>query len=380
MEPSRRADPSLLPSSPLPLVSQDYYGLLRTERYRWWKGLLGIVLLLLGLFLASAVAAVIGIVIDVGQGEITLDQLTAEEISASRIPMGPALFIASNVGLAAMIPLSVLLNRMLFGQRGGWLSSVAGKFRWRWLLWCLLLVGVPWLAYYAVMLAVAPVDEGPVVLSGSVVVLLLLTLVTTPLQAAGEEWGFRAFIQRCLAAMVPDPRIGVGVAAILGSAMFMVLHVAADPWLNLFYFGLGLVFTALVWRTGGLEAAVTLHTVNNLSALVPVILTGQLGSSLDRSAGTGDWSVLAPLVLGAVLVVVVERLARRRGVARVLTPEVINRAAGGGNAPVASADAVGTTGVPSSALEDSADVEQRVTLEAYEHRDDTQPGAGDRRA
>lgn len=370
MEPSPRANPSP-PSSALPLVPQDYYGLLRTERYRWWKGLLGIVLLLVGLLLASAVAVAIGIVIDVGRGDITPDQLTAEEISAGSLPMGPALFVASNVGLASMIPLSALLNRMLFGQRGGWLSSVAGRFRWRWLLWCLLLVGVPWLAYYAIMLGVAPATEAPVVLSGSVVVLLLLILVTTPLQAAGEEWGFRGFVQRCLAAMVPDPRIGLGVAAVLGAAMFTVLHVAADPWLNLFYFGLGLVFTALVWRTGGLEAAVTLHVVNNVSALVPVVLTGQLGSSFDRSAGTGDWSVLVPLVLGAVLVVVVDRMARRRGVTRVLTPEVIGRAA--------EVSAAGAAGVPSSAFERSANVEQRVTLEAYEHRDDTQPGAGDRR-
>ncbi|SDB88088.1 Membrane protease YdiL, CAAX protease family [Raineyella antarctica] len=362
MAPSRSADP-WSPMPALPLGPQDYYGLLRTERYRWWRGLLGIVLLLFGWLVVGGVLGSIGLAVDLVRGDVTLAQLTMEEVLAGRISMGPAFFIANNLGLAALVPLSMLLNRVLFGQRAGWLSSVAGRFRWRWLLWCLLLVGVPWLVYYLVEMLVVPVGGAPVALSGSVVVLLLLTLVTTPLQSAGEEWAFRGFIPRCIAAMVPDPRIGLGLAALLGAALFMLIHLAHDPWLNLFYFGFGLLQTALVWRTGGLEAAVTLHAVNNLVGLVPIVLTGQLGTFADRSAGAGDWSVLVPMVLGTVLVVVVDRMARRRGVARLFTPTAPGVPSGWGS-PVGGSD----IGAP------------RVTLEPYEHRDDPHPGAGDRRA
>ncbi|WP_194793370.1 hypothetical protein [Raineyella fluvialis] len=40
--------PALPPAASLPLEAQDYYGFLRTPRYRWWKGVLAILVLVIG--------------------------------------------------------------------------------------------------------------------------------------------------------------------------------------------------------------------------------------------------------------------------------------------------------------------------------------------
>ena len=306
------------------------------------------------------------------RGDITPDQLAPDLISAGVLPMGPAFFIANNIAVAGLIPLSILLNRLIFGQRAGWLSSVAGRFRWRWLLWCLLVVGLPWLALYLILALLAPGTGADVTLTGSVIIVLALTLVTTPMQSAGEEWAFRGFIPRCIAAMVPNATVGLVLAATVSSAIFMLSHLAADPWLNGFYFCLGLIFTALAWRSGGLEAAVALHAVNNVSALVPIVLTDQLGSSMDRSAGAGNWTVLPFLVVGVLLVLAVDRVARRRSLARVAAPGLAELAP-----PVVPTQPAYGPGRPAAHSEITA---SRVTLEPYEHRHDPQPGADDRRA
>ena len=53
------------------------------------------------------------------------------DVLAMRLELTPTLLLAVNLSNAASIPLSMLLQRAFFGQRGRWLSSVAGRFRWR---------------------------------------------------------------------------------------------------------------------------------------------------------------------------------------------------------------------------------------------------------
>ena len=39
-----------------------------------------------------------------------------------------------NLSLAAAIPVALLLTRVLHGLRPGWVASVIGRLRWRWML------------------------------------------------------------------------------------------------------------------------------------------------------------------------------------------------------------------------------------------------------
>lgn len=344
----------------LPLETQDYYGLLRTPRFRWWKGLLAAVLLVGGGLVVNGVLDLVGLVIDLVTGAVTVEDLRGA--ASGVIPFGPGLFIANNVGLALLIPLAMLLNLVFFGQGPGWIASVAGRFRWRWTVWCLLVVGLPWFALLAVSLLLD--GTGLPAPDRSAWLVLGLTLLTTPLQCAGEEWAFRGFLPRCLATIGRRPRVATGIAVVLSSAVFAVAHSAADPWLNAFYFCLGLVLCALTWRTGGLEASVVLHTVNNLTGLVPVVLTGDYSSIGDRSAGSGSPWTLLPLVLGVGLVFLVEWVRRRRGVARTAAPGLDRLPPPAPSLPPAGDSEIGGPG---------------DTLGPYEHRDQPPGPVGEQR-
>ncbi len=55
--------------------------------------------------------------------------------------------------------------------------------------------------------------------------------------------------------------------------------------------------------TGGLEAPVLIHALNNTLLFVPTVILGQMSQSFDRSAGTGGPFMLLPMavVLGSAL-------------------------------------------------------------------------------
>ncbi|MEA5154215.1 type II CAAX endopeptidase family protein [Raineyella sp.] len=364
---------ALLPPPPaLPVRSQDYYGFLRTPRYRWWKGLLAALALLVGFLVVDGVLAAAGLIVDVILGAVSPQDLRGAANGV--IPIGPATFIGNNLGLALLIPLVMLLARVFFGQTPGWSASVVGRFRWRWLGWCLLVVGLPWCVLLTVSTAATGGFPTPV-LTPSVWLMLGLTLLTTPLQCAGEEWAFRGLLPRCFAAMVPQPAVGTVVGVAVSSLLFMTAHAAADPWLNAFYFGFGLVMSALTWRTGGLEAAVMFHTANNLTGLIPVVLTGDYASIGDRGAGSGSPAVLLPLAVGVGLVFLTDLVRRRRGVTRTAAPglDLLPPPAMTSLPPAGMSFPPAGTSLPPARDSDSR--ESGDSLGPYEHRDQP-PGPG----
>jgi membrane protease YdiL (CAAX protease family) len=109
--------------------------------------------------------------------------------------------------LAAQIPLALLLQWAFYGQRPRWLSSVEGGFRWRWFGRAALTVVPIWVVYVAVAYLIEPERIGR--LSADASVLLIAALLTTPLQAAGEEHGARGLINRAAASWRPSPRLGL---------------------------------------------------------------------------------------------------------------------------------------------------------------------------
>ena len=47
--------------------------------------------------------------------------------------MTPGLLAYLNLSLAAAIPVGLFLTRVFHGLRPGWVTSVAGRIRWRWM-------------------------------------------------------------------------------------------------------------------------------------------------------------------------------------------------------------------------------------------------------
>ena len=98
------------------------------------------------------------------------------------------------------------------------MSSLAGRFRWRVLGRAVLLVVPVWLVYaFAVQPALGTGAPDPTVSS---LVLVVVAVVTIPLQSAGEEYLFRACCFRAVGARFAHPFVAFGgaVAAPAGDA------------------------------------------------------------------------------------------------------------------------------------------------------------------
>lgn len=259
--------------------------------------------------MASAVAMVVALAAGVDLG--------LSPGGAWDVPTTVGMFLLNNVLLALGLPLLFLFSWLVYRQGWGWLTSVVGRMRWRWLAGtaglALVLLSAQWLLDTSISglpeLAVGPDST----------VLLVGILLTTPLQAAAEEYFARGLLSRAVAAIFPSLRLGLVLAWLVSSLAFVALHMAEDVWLNLYYFG---VATGLWWvthRSGGLEAAVAYHICNNLISEA-VLPWSSLGDVFARGQGTGSPWTLLPLLALAVYVALVELGVRRFKLTRTAAP------------------------------------------------------------
>lgn len=177
---------------------------------------------------------------------------------AYELPDGPA---AGHLALAALIPVAMLLVRHVHGVRPRWLASVQPGMRWRYLLVSLVVAGV---LLNAVLWASFGFGELPVFHGGQPgwPGFLAMVLLTAPLQAAAEEVFFRGYLLQAIGSATGRAWVGVAGSALL----FALLHGLQNPALFTHRLAFGLVAGALVVVTGGLEAGIAAHVVNNLAA------------------------------------------------------------------------------------------------------------------
>lgn len=288
---------------------RPYPQVLRGPRHRWWRPVLSLVVLCgagLVLLLAVAVASLV----------LQLTGLVDIEAFIDPDDVGPGFLLANNLGLASLIPLVAIAVRFGHGWRPRWVSSVVGGLRWRWLLLVAAVSGAIQIAGTAVLFVW---DGAPTGRGQDVALLLLVVALTTPLQAAGEEYLFRGWMAQSLGSVFGHAAVGAVVTGALSATLFALAHGQQDPYLFADRFAFGVLASALTWVTGGLEAAIAVHTMNNVVVFVPVILTGGLAGSLSTT-GLGWPFLVADLVLMALTGAVVVRLARRRRLRRLHLP------------------------------------------------------------
>ena len=120
----------------------------------------------------------------------------------------------------------------------------------------------------------------------------IVILLTTPLQALGEEYGFRGYLMQAFGSFThgsPRPRrerVAVDrhrrrAARHLG--LFALAHGAQNFPLFFDRFAFGLMAGLVVILVGGLEAGIALHILNNLLAFGVAIAFGELDSALTVS-------------------------------------------------------------------------------------------------
>src|SRR5690606_10588747 len=153
------------------------------------------------------------------------------------------------------------------------------------------------------------------------VVLLVLTFLTTPIQAAGEEYVFRGWLMQQVGAYVKNTYAALALAIVISSVFFALAHTSLDPWVLLDLGSFATAAVVLTWRTGGLEAAVALHAVNNVIALCLAILTTGLDDAFITSDTTSTaGSTLASVGSLVVVTALIWWLAGKRGVTRRTAP------------------------------------------------------------
>jgi membrane protease YdiL (CAAX protease family) len=274
-------------TAPRPVVTHDQ-GL--RVKSQWWRGTLAIVALVVLFFVLSTILSLAGVFFDVATGQYTFD-----EWAENPLRLTPAVMLANNLALGAMWPVSMLLQWLLFGVRPGNLSSVTGRFRWRWMGRLALVIVPVWLIYVAISFIGTPPDE--LQFTASTISMLVIVLLTTPLQSAGEEYGARGLIQRSVGSWFGHPAAAFVSATFISSFVFMLAHAASDPWLLAYYFVFGVSMALAARGTGGLEAPVLIHATNNVLLFIPTALLDQTDQVFEREAGVADAWMLIPMAI-----------------------------------------------------------------------------------
>jgi membrane protease YdiL (CAAX protease family) len=287
-----------------------------TGRHCWWRPVLG-TLLFLGAYL---VLSILLFALSYGFGAAA----GVRELPDGGHDFGPLANTALElVSIAIALPLILLAVWWPGRRRPGTLSSVDGRLRWRWLVRCLLAAVLPVtvLAVAAALLPDGGADSGEFgawvgwqSFLGSLAVLAVLV----PVQAAAEEFVFRGWLTQAVGAFVRSP----GFAVLPQAVLFAAAHGWGTGWGFIGLLVFGLVAGWLTIRTGGLEAAVALHVLNNLLAF-GIAAAVVDGLSSDETAADSPWQLaLVDVATTLIYAALVLWLARRHRPQRLSTPPV----------------------------------------------------------
>jgi membrane protease YdiL (CAAX protease family) len=307
-----------------------YHLMLRTWSYAWWKPTVGVLLAGLGMLLVAPFALLPVLAAGVAlQGGPFLREF---ERAATLQTVSPAALLYLNLVLGSMILVTWAIVRWVHRMRPRWLASVVPRLRWRFLLPCL---GLALLALVAQVVVGALVSSlggaggddvggAPNPFTTTTAVTLVVVVLTTPLQAAGEEYLFRGYLLQAFGSLSGRRWVAIGLTAIL----FALAHGTQNFPLFFDRLAFGLIAGWLVTRTGGLEAGIALHVVNNFLAYGLALAYGDLTATLTVSE-VGWSNIVLTLTQSAVYTVLVVWLARRRGLQTRTAPPLASAPAAG---------------------------------------------------
>lgn len=345
--------PALLPAA-LPMHGEVFTTVLaplsrRTGRwFLAWAIAIGFFAFGQLLTIALLLPGIVGFVLELGVGSAPDPDAMLDLLP--RLLGSPEGMLAVNLAWGVMIP-GAIVALAAFGRRGaGLASSVVGRWRWGAVGRAALVIVPIFALYIGFSLTQDPTMEWRWDPNWPLVAVILLT---TPLQATGEEFAFRGFLSQmiggwrahrfvpALVMLVPVLAVMVMQPATWYLSLVALLAAAIGPWVlptrlgNAIWVGIatgvlfgavhahpsiaatlqlslvGFVCSMLTYRTGGLEAASVLHTANNVFIMVPLALTGTSAFSAQPVAGE-DWLSLAVTAVALGLSYLAVHLTMRR--------------------------------------------------------------------
>ncbi len=278
----------------MPPDGVDYPLILRGSSYVWWRSLLGALFgLSLFLLLTAVVSqALVTLFWAISANEVPYRDYYADAF-AFRRPLG---MLAVNLGIATLIPIAWALSVVVHQVRPRWLSSVGPRIRWRYLLGCLAIAAI---TLNGMLLLSGAAQDEPLNfgLQQGFWGFLPVIILTSPIQAMAEEIFFRGYLMQALGSLVRAPWFGV----VVSSVVFALLHGTQNLPLFVDRLAFGLLAALLVWRTGGLEAGIAAHVMNNVCAYLIAGTTSSIATLkaikeigwLDAAFDVGGFAVFA---------------------------------------------------------------------------------------
>ncbi len=310
-----------------PVTELEYHQVFRLGRrpvVGW--ALLGVLAVLVCFLLVNAVVAVLAFTLWYAVTGTPLDELDDRMTAlADTGDVTPSVLLFVSVVIALAIPETWALVRLLQGLRPRWLASVAPRIRWRWLAASF---GVSLLAlvFSVAVGALLPADgdagslaSEPNAFTSTTRDFLLVIALLTPLQALAEEYVFRGYLTQAFGSLVDHRWVSRVVAVVVPATLFAVLHGAQDFPVFVDRLAFGLSAGILVIATGGLEAGIAYHVVNNVLAFGIALAYGDISTVLQPTGGSW-WGVLLTVVKSVVFVGLSIVVARRLGVATRTSP------------------------------------------------------------
>ncbi|MFC4139801.1 MULTISPECIES: CPBP family intramembrane glutamic endopeptidase [unclassified Microbacterium] len=309
-------DPAAPRFLPVPEIVEnvEYHrlNLARGRRPRWWRPLL-VALLGLALYIGMIIVLVVPFAFAAAFVPEVMQVISRVAGSGGMDMTDPATFVVAMLSIILLLPALLIASRVIAGRGLGLLSSVTGRLRWGWMLRCLGLAAAVFALQTAISMTIALLQGEDLIVTGAAPQpwpMLLLVILLVPLQSATEEYVFRGFLMQTIGSWLKHPAFAI----LLPLPLFVFGHLY-DVWGLLSVAAFALAAGWLTWRTGGLEAGIALHVVNNVS----IFVLASFGLADANSSGGGPLDLLVSVLVLAVTVGVLEWMQRRTSIARTRT-------------------------------------------------------------
>lgn len=303
--------PSFEQSEPL-----EYHRLLRgVANYRWWRPLVAAILSMVYYITFSVLYTIPFFPYLMGQDLINLQ--TGEMDAGALVDTQRPLLLLLSLGSVVMMLPAVMLGMLSVGLGAGKrLWSVALRIRWRWIGRTVLPAIVALIVMnglgilFQVLFDPSGGDlatEAPQIDVAAAMWSALIVLIIVPLQCTAEEVVFRGMFIQTLGAWLGGVRGSSGIARFMRTPVLPIVVPAIafgfahiyDIWGWMSVVVMALVAGWLAWRTGGLEAAISLHVVNNLVAFSFMVVG--FGGSTQQTSETGGAASAIGSTIGMLL-------------------------------------------------------------------------------
>ena len=309
--------PGKFPSFPHP-EPRAYHQMLRTWNYAWWKPVVGIIMVILGMVIVAPLVLMpvlmVGVAIEGGPFWESFQK------AATLQAIGPASLLYLNLTLGSAILVTWFVMRVVHRMRPRWLTSVVPKMRWKFFFICIGLAVIALIAQVMVSVLLPGTQEADMTqevneFTTMTAILALIVLLTTPFQAAGEEYVFRGYLMQALGSLFNNK----WVALVVTSTLFASAHGVQNFPLFFDRFMFGLIAGWLVVRTGGLEAGIAMHILNNFLAFGFALTFADLSESLNVSE-VGWGNIPLTLVQAGAYALLVLFVAKKMNLANMTNP------------------------------------------------------------